>query len=219
MGAIEIVSIVNSVGVIGTLIISAINLISLRKSEQYSREYNLKMNDYEKRRDFLLTNVADFMAKYNPHKYSYMAMTDEEYDGKDLEIYNHFYELETCYYKIKLHLNPENKYTHELTSILDVSMKTMSTIRSNCSSAEMMSHIMRNSEAIAPKYYDNLKMDYSVNTDEKLSHFIEEAKNHRDEHLKEYLNAIEKITERKEQLSEITQKYLLCEREIIVGGK
>ena len=57
----DIVSIITSIGVLGTLVLGFINLYSLRKSESTARQYNLNMTDYEKRRDFILANLTEYI--------------------------------------------------------------------------------------------------------------------------------------------------------------
>lgn len=104
----QVIGIISNIAVLGTLLLGYINFFALKKSERQSREYNLKMADYEKRRDFLLVHISEYISLLNVHKLSYMALSDEEYEGKDIEIYNHYYNIETCFYKIKLFLNSDN---------------------------------------------------------------------------------------------------------------
>ena len=53
-----------------------------------------------RKKDFLLNQISEYIALFDAHKLSFMAMSDEEYEGKDIETYQHYYKLETCFIKL-----------------------------------------------------------------------------------------------------------------------
>lgn len=223
----EIVSIITSLGVLGTLVLGFMNLSSLKKSERQSREHSLKMADYEKRRDFLLTQISEYISLLDAHRLSYMALSDEEYKGKDMETYSHYYKLETCFHRIKLFLNSDNSYFNELSSILDISLETASKLRTDNSFAEMISHGLRHPEKYATAYSRTLnelesfekKESDTIDTDkENTLKFVEEAAKMRDKHLKKYLSAVQESLKHKKVIVDVARKYLTCEKKQVIGG-
>lgn len=221
----DFVSIVTSVGVLGTLLLGFVNLFSLRKSEQYARQYNLNTADYEKRRNFVLDNLSEYIHLLDAHELSFMARTDGDYEGKDLEIYKKLYLLETQYYRIKLMLNPDNLCFDKFSNALDKSISLAKEIRTENSLAEFISNGLRTPEraleistralATAKEETNN---DGEVDEKAKLD-FISEAIKMRDTHLKKYLSAAEALSKQKEQLILAAQKYLIEEKVQLLDGK
>ncbi len=229
----DIVSIITSIGVLGTLVLGFINLYSLRKSESTARQYNLNMTDYEKRRDFILANLTEYIQLLDVHELSYMALTDEEYQGKDLEIYKKLYALETLYYRIKLMINPDNILFEEFSSTLDESLSLAREVRTENSVAELFNNGLRTPERaieISNRVLEfqkkelnkNAKTTITVDTEndkkEKIN-FISEAISSRDEHLKKYLSAAELLVKQKEKLVTVAQKYLIEEKKQLLSPR
>ncbi|OQB12469.1 MAG: hypothetical protein BWY15_02194 [Firmicutes bacterium ADurb.Bin193] len=227
----ETVSIITTLGVLGTLVLGFMNWSSLKKSGRQSREHSLKMADYEKIRDFLLIQISEYISLLDAHKLSYMALSDKEYKGKDMETYSHYFKLETCFYRIKLFLNSDNSYFNELSSILDMSLKTARKLQSANSFAEMLSHGLRHPKEYAAAYSRALnELERSEKTEshtividndadkENTLKFVEEVVKMRDEHLKKYLSATEESLKHKKMIVDIARKYLTCEKKQVTGG-
>jgi len=218
-------SIITSMGVLGTLTLGFMNLYSLRKSENKSRLYNLNLADYEKRRDFLLSNLAEYLQLLDAHELTYKAETDEEYQGQDLEKYKKLYELETQYYKIKLMINEDNHCYKRLTETLDRSILLARKIRSENSISELYLNGLRTPERaleISKKALEhknrsaNIGLDqigFDLDDKEKLN-FIADAVENRNVHLKSLLQAIEELSTQKEALVIAAQKYLYEEKSL-----
>lgn len=223
----DFISIINSLGVLGTLVLGFINLFLLKKRERQSQEYNLKMIDYEKRRDFLLTNISEYISLLDAHKLSYMASSDEEYKGKSRDTYMYYLKLEACFYKIKLYLNSDNVHFNELISILDKSIDTAKEIQYNNSVAEMVSNGLRHPKEYVNAYYKNLNISKKLESDdldigvdnEKTTDFLKEAKKIKNEHLKKCILSVEGLSEYKKEIVYISRKYLKSEKELVIGVK
>ncbi len=215
----QVIGIISNIAVLGTLLLGYINFFALKKSERQSREYNLKMADYEKRRDFLLVHISEYISLLNVHKLSYMALSDEEYEGKDIEIYNHYYNIETCFYKIKLFLNSDNLHYEELSNILDLSLETADKIRTDNSMAEMISCGLRKPEEYAEACANALSGLDSSYTEQNTLNFVKEAMEIRDKHLKKYLLAVEESMKHKKEIADITRKYIAYEKKLVIGDK
>ena len=175
------------------------------------------MYDYEKRSDFLLHKTAEFIALLDAHKLSFTALSDDEYEGKDMETYQHYYKLETFCYEISLFLNPENAYFNEFTDLLDETMKSAGKLRQDNSFAEMVAKGLRNPEEYA-KAFNRAKNSLGDSDNLNTTEFIEEAKKMRDAHLLEYLSQVEVLSKYKKGIVDITRKYLKDEKNDITGG-
>jgi hypothetical protein len=228
----DLVSIITSIGVLGTLLLGFVNLYSLRKSERYTRQYSLNITDYEKRRDFILANLSEYICLLDAHELSFLAPTDEEYEGKDLEIYKKYYSLETLYYRIKLMINPDNLYFEEFSNALDKSISLAKEIRTQNSFAEFFTNGLRTPERaldISRRALELMKKETNNNSGEttvdleadkkETLDFISEAVKSRDEHLKNYLSAAEVLVAQKERLVIIAQKYLIEEKAQLLDSK
>lgn len=227
----DLVNVITSIGVLGTLALGFINLYSLRKSECNARQYNLNMADYEKRRDFILANLTEYIHLLDAHELSYMALTDEEYQGKDLEMYKRLYTLETLYYRIKLMINPDNMLFEEFSSTLDESISLAREVRTENSLAELLNNGLRTPERameISNRVLEfqkkelnksdktTIKIDIENDKKEKMN-FISEAINSRDEYIKKYLSAAESLVKQKEKLVTVAQKYLIEEKKQLLS--
>lgn len=168
----EIVSVIGAIGVLGTLIIGIVNLFFLKTNQKQSNEYNLRLLDFEKRRDILVSTVSEYIALLDVHSLSYCALTDEEYEGKDLEIGTHYYKLETAFYKIKLNLNTVNPSYSMFLSALEKSLKTAENIKTNTTLSEMLANGLRNPEQYAKAY-----IQATQNNNLDKASVISEAKN------------------------------------------
>jgi len=202
------------------------NLYSLRKSERNTRYYNLNMADYEKRRDFIAVNLSEYIHFLDSHELSYMAMTDEEYEGKDLEISKKLYSLETLYYQINLMINPYNMCFKEFSDALNQSILLARKIKTENSIAELLNNGLRTPERAWKISADVLEfqkketnsgaktiitIDIEADKKERLN-IISEMVKTRDEHRKSYCSAVMILNEQKEQLVTIAQKYLIEEK-------
>ncbi|MGI6004492.1 MAG: hypothetical protein ACOX88_03620 [Christensenellales bacterium] len=215
------------------MLLGFINLYSLRKSEQSARQYSLNTVDYEKRRDFILEHLSEYIHLLDVHELSFMALTDEEYEGKDLDIHKKLYSLETLYYKIKLMINPENLCYEEFSIALDKSISLAREIRAENSFAELFTNGLRTPERaleISRRALELMKKEAENNSEASISidiesekkeklDFISEAIETRDKHLKNYLSAAEALVAQKEHLVIIAQKYLMEEKMQLLDSK
>ncbi len=229
----DIVSIITSIGALGTLVLGFIKLYSLQKNENYTRQYNLNMADYEKHRDFILENISEYINLLDVNELSYMALTDGEYEGKDLQIYKKLYSLETLYYRIKLMINPDNKLFEEFSKVLDGSILLAKKVRTENSCAELLNNGLRTPErALEISNYalefSKKESNKSVRTittvnkkhnQEEILDSISEAVKSRDVHLRNYLSAAESLIVQKEKLVTVAQKYLIEEKKAVIRIK
>jgi len=213
-------SIVPNLGIIGSLLLNFISLYSLRKSEQHSRQHSLNSSDYKERRDFILSNLSEYIEQLDAHALSFMALTDEEYEGKDIEKAEKLYSLETTYYKIKLMLNTENQCFEEMEKSLDTSILLARNIRAENSFAELFTNGLRTPEKALDIAKRALEYTQSETVSDNLENgnkerldFIADAIKARDKHLKSYLTSVEKLSKEKESLILVTRKYLFEEKE------
>lgn len=162
-----------------------------------------------------------------------MALTDEEYQGKDLEIYKKLYALETLYYRIKLMINPDNILFEEFSSALDESISLAREVRTENSVAELFNNGLRTPEKaieISNRILEfqkkelnkgdktTITIDIENDKKEKID-IISEAIDSRNDHLKKYLSAVESLVEQKEKLVTVAQKYLIEEKQRLLSHK
>ena len=208
----EVASIISAFGVIGTLILGVVSVIQTKKNQLQAQIYNLKLIDFEKRRDALVSIISEYISLLDAHSLSYMALTDEEYAGKDIQISSHYYKLETIFYKIKLNLNSDNSEYSTFLSALEVSLKTAETIRLKTTLSEMIASGLRTPDKFADSYIQ-CSNDKTLNH----SHVFEEANELRNSHLQELLIAIEKLQKGKNDVIDQARKYLISEKRMVIG--
>ncbi len=219
----DITSIVTSIGVLGTLALGFINLYSLRQSEISGRRHNLSTADYEKRRDYTLTTVSEYLQLLDSRNYTYMALTDEEYEGKDLETYHNLYSLQTVYYRIKLMINPSNPLASQFSDLLDETMSLVEKMRSENCFAEMMSHAFRTPERAMKVSKTAIRLSQNHNSYDanviptKPLDYISDMVKEKDKHLHNYLSAIEELEPKKKQLVKVVQNYLQQEKQLLLS--
>lgn len=210
----EIMSIISAAGVIGTLIIGFFNLFYSKVNLRLSQEYNLRLLDFEKRRDTLSTTISEYIALLDAHSLSYMALSEKEYEGKDLEIGAHYYKLETAFYKIKLNLNTDNpSYTAFLT-VLEESLNTAETIKTNTTLSELIASGLRNEDAFATFYVQYLHK----NEKEKLNSDCDLGEL-RVPYLGKVVSAVNKLQQDKKNIVSHAQEYLKNEKLLVTGKK
>ncbi len=220
-------------GVLGTLILGFMNLHSLRKSERNARHYNLNMADYEKRRDFIVVNLSEYISILDSHKLSYMAVTDKEWEEKSLETFKKLHSLETLYYQISLMINPYNMCFKEFSDALNKSILLARKVRTENSAAELLNNGLRTPERAWEISKDVLKFQekeadrgkkavitIDIETDKKeRQNIISEMVKTRDEHLKNYCSTAMMLNEQKEQLVAVAQKYLIEEKNQLLNER
>ncbi len=210
----ETMSIISAAGVIGTLIIGFFNLFYSKINLRLSQEYNLKLLDFEKRRDTLTTTISEYIALLDAHSLSYMALSEEEYKGKDLEIGAHYYKLETAFYKIKLNLNTDNPIYTAFLTVLEESLNTAETIKTNTTMAEMLASGLRNEDAFATFYVQYLHK----NKKEKLDADCDLSEL-RVPYLGKVVSAVNKLQKDKKNVVSHAQEYLKNEKLLVTGKK
>lgn len=223
----DITSIITSVGVLGTLLLGFMNLYTLRKSEKYSRWHASNTADYERRRDFILEKLSEYIYGLDAHELSFIALTDEEYKGQDFETYKKLYSLETLYYQIKLMTNPDNPCYEELLNILDESFSTAREIRAENVYVEILTNGLRTPEKarkIAEKALELQRREGASSlskavADEEVIDCISEAVKNRDEHIRSFLSAAERLTKQKEVVVSTAQKYLIEEKKLLLSNR
>ena len=118
----ETADIITLIGIIITAVLAGANLVTAFFNQRQSQGYNLRMADYERRYVQLTDNVSQYISMLDAHWLSFMALNEEEYEGKDAEIYERYHQMETAHYKIKLLLSNENQFFQEFCTILDDSL-------------------------------------------------------------------------------------------------
>ena len=118
----ETADIITLIGIIITAVLAGANLVTAFFNQRQSQGYNLRMADYERRYVQLTDNVSQYISMLDAHWLSFMALNEEEYEGKDAEIYERYHQMETAHYKIKLLLSNENHFFQEFCTILDDSL-------------------------------------------------------------------------------------------------
>ena len=103
----ETADIITLIGIIITAVLAGANLVTAFFNQRQSQGYNLRMADYERRYVQLTDNVSQYISMLDAHWLSFMALNEEEYEGKDAEIYERYHQMETAHYKIKLLLSNE----------------------------------------------------------------------------------------------------------------
>ena len=98
----ETADIITLIGIIITAVLAGANLVTAFFNQRQSQGYNLRMADYERRYVQLTDNVSQYISMLDAHWLSFMALNEEEYEGKDAEIYERYHQMETAHYKIKL---------------------------------------------------------------------------------------------------------------------
>ena len=106
----ETADIITLIGIIITAVLAGANLVTAFFNQRQSQGYNLRMADYERRYVQLTDNVSQYISMLDAHWLSFMALNEEEYEGKDAEIYERYHQMETAHYKIKLLLSNENQF-------------------------------------------------------------------------------------------------------------
>src|SRR5699024_1243081 len=101
----ETADIITLIGIIITAVLAGANLVTAFFNQRQSQGYNLRMADYERRYVQLTDNVSQYISMLDAHWLSFMALNEEEYEGKDAEIYERYHQMETAHYKIKLLLS------------------------------------------------------------------------------------------------------------------
>ena len=125
----ETADIITLIGIIITAVLAGANLVTAFFNQRQSQGYNLRMADYERRYVQLTDNVSQYISMLDAHWLSFMALNEEEYEGKDAEIYERYHLLETAHYKIKLLLSNENQFFQEFCTILDDSLAVADKVR------------------------------------------------------------------------------------------
>ena len=83
----ETADIITLIGIIITAVLAGANLVTAFFNQRQSQGYNLRMADYERRYVQLTDNVSQYISMLDAHWLSFMALNEEEYEGKDAEIY------------------------------------------------------------------------------------------------------------------------------------
>lgn len=185
----DLVSIITSIGVLGTLVLGFINLYSLRKSERNTRLYNLNMTDYEKRRDYILVNLSEYI-HHNILFEEFTSTLDESISlAREVRTENSFAELFNNGLR-----TPERAF--EISNrALELQKKELN----------------KSAKSTIP-------IDIEANKKEKMD-FISEAINSRDEHLKKYLSAAGALITQKENLVTVAQKYLIEDKKQLLSKR
>lgn len=215
----ETANIITLIGIIITVVLAGANLLTTFFNQRQSQGYNLRMADYERRYVQLTDNVSQYISMLDAHWLSFMAFTEEEYEGKDAEIYERYHLLETAHYKIKLLLSSENQFFQEFCTILDGSLAVANKARLDNSFAECISNGLRDPDEFLSAYKKVLERKEDLTGAVPASDAIDTAKEYRDTHIRQFLLEAEDLLSFREQLVSITQKYLSCERERVLEGK
>ena len=215
----EATDIITLIGIIITAVLAGANLVTTFFNQRQSQSYNLRMADYERRYVQLIDNVSQYISMLDAHWLSFMAFNEEEYEGKDAEIYERFHLLETAHYKIKLMLSNENQFFQEFCTILGDSLSVANKARLNNSFAECISNGLRDPDGFLSAYKKMLERKEDLTGVVPASDAIDTAKEYRDTHIRQFLLEAEDLLSFRERLVSITQKYLCCERERVLEGK
>lgn len=222
----DVLNIITSGGIVGTLCLGFANLYLLQKRERKAHEYSMNVMDFEKRRDYFLINMSEYIRNLDVHDLSFMAQTDEEYEGKDGEIYKKFYELETLYYKIILMLDTDNNFYQEISDVLEKTIDLAGKVKNNNSIAEFFNNGLRTPERaleiseralIMQKEKQSTSVfpnreNAATSNEKKTFDLISQAVEGRNKHLQAYLCAAEELRAQKKLLVAVAQKYLIEEK-------
>ena len=189
-------------------------------NQRQSQGYNLRMADYERRYVQLTDNVSQYISMLDAHWLSFMALNEEEYEGKDAEIYERYHQMETAHYKIKLLLSNENQF-FQRSFVLSWMIHWRLQIKSGFSNsvAELCSNGLRNPDGFLDAYKKVLERKEDLTGVVPASDAIDAAKEYRDTHIRQFLLAAENLVSFRERLVSITQKYLECEKERVLEGQ
>ena len=215
----ETADIITLIGIIITAVLAGANLVTAFFNQRQSQGYNLRMADYERRYVQLTDNVSQYISMLDAHWLSFMALNEEEYEGKDAEIYERYHQIETAHYKIKLLLSNENQFFQEFCTILDDSLAVADKVRFSNSVAELCSNGLRNPDGFLDAYKKVLERKEDLTGVVPASDAIDAAKEYRDTHIRQFLLAAENLVSFRERLVSITQKYLECEKERVLEGQ
>lgn len=116
----DVVSIISALGVCCTLILGFLNLSLLKYNQRQSQEYNLRLLDFEKRREIFLSIISDYIAVLCIDKIPSATIRGEfdpfEFEDK-LSSFSH--DVEKMVIRIKLELNASNSCYSEILAELD----------------------------------------------------------------------------------------------------
>lgn len=216
---IETADIITLVGIIITAVLAGANLVTTIFNQRQSQGYNLRMADYERRYVQLTDSVSQYISMLDAHWLSFMASNEEDYEGKDAEIYERYHLLETAHYKIKLMLSSENQISKEFCALLDESLAVANKARLSNSFAELYSNGLRDPGGFLSAYEQVLKRKKDLTNVVPSSDAMDAMKECKDTHIREFLSAAEELMPFREQLVSVTQKYLHCERERVLEGQ
>ena len=231
MGISDILSIITTCTIVGTFIFGFFNLRSLRKSERDAREHSLKMTDHERRRDYLLSHLSEYVPLVDKHELSFMVFSNEEYMEKNHNAYQNFKQLDKLYYKIIIMLNPDNPCYVDFSEIMRASLSLANKIRYENSSAEYFSDVSRTTrfdmENRAQTYLDNITA--GTITEEALlaemetlnenANSLVQALTSRNEYMEKWSASLSQFDEMKEQLVVGSREYLRREKETVLDAK
>ena len=180
----ETADIITLIGIIITAVLAGANLVTAFFNQRQSQGYNLRMADYERRYVQLTDNVSQYISMLDAHWLSFMALNEEEYEGKDAEIYERYHQMETAHYKIKLLLSNENQFFQEFCTILDDSLAVVDKVRFSNSVAELCSNGLRNPDGFLDAYKKVLERKEDLTGVVPASDAIDAAKEYRDTHIR-----------------------------------
>ena len=223
----DIIQIATAIGVIGTLLLGFITLYMSQKNDRKSREHNLRILDYEKRRDYMLTHLSEYITLFNAHDLSFLAHSDEEMESKNKGTHECLYHIETIYHKIQLMLNPDNICFEEFSNALSESLALAKALNAENSQAEFMTNMIRTPEKaieVCEQAFERLKKSNEPDAPDTapikdVNDYIRYIVKSRDEHLRKYLAAVTEFDKHKETLVLVSRKYLVDEKGLILKMK